>query len=47
MGDKLTVWSAPESGMEIELSTQATHTYAAAPASCRSWFAGKLAQRKS
>jgi histidine kinase/DNA gyrase B/HSP90-like ATPase len=36
MGGKLTVWSAAESGMEIELIIPATHAYAVPPR--RSWF---------
>jgi signal transduction histidine kinase len=43
MGGKLTVWSAPKSGTEIELSIPAARTYAGAPAPRRSWFAEKLA----
>jgi signal transduction histidine kinase len=34
---KLTVWSAPDSGTEIELSVPAAHAYAASPG--RSWIA--------
>jgi signal transduction histidine kinase len=40
MGGKLTVWTAAESGTEIELSIPAAHAYAA-PAR-RSWFAEKF-----
>jgi len=49
MGGKLTVWTAAESGTEIELILPGTHAYAASPR--RSWFAekffGKSAQSKS
>jgi signal transduction histidine kinase len=51
MGGKLTVWTAPGSGTEIELSIPAAHAYAASPVSRRSWFAekfsGKSVQSKS
>jgi signal transduction histidine kinase/ligand-binding sensor domain-containing protein len=49
MGGKLTVWTAAESGTEIELLIPATRAYAAPPR--RSWFAeqfsGKSVQSKS
>jgi signal transduction histidine kinase/ligand-binding sensor domain-containing protein len=49
MGGNLTVWTAAESGTEIELIIPAAHAYAAA-SSRRSWFAenfsGKSAQGK-
>jgi signal transduction histidine kinase len=41
IGGKLTVWSAPDSGTEIEVSVPASHAYAATPSS-RSRFAEKL-----
>jgi signal transduction histidine kinase len=37
---KLTVWSAPDSGTEIELSVPAAHAYAASPS--RAWLAEKF-----
>jgi signal transduction histidine kinase len=40
MGGKLTVWTAAESGTEIELIIPAAHVYAASPR--RSWFAEKF-----
>jgi signal transduction histidine kinase len=40
MGGKLTVWTAAESGTEIELIIPAAHAYAAPPR--HSWFAGKF-----
>jgi signal transduction histidine kinase len=40
MGGKLTVWTAAESGTEIELIIPAAHAYAASPR--RSWFAEKF-----
>jgi signal transduction histidine kinase len=40
MGGKLTVWTAAESGTEIELIIPAAHAYASSPR--RSWFAEKL-----
>ncbi len=49
MRGKLTIWSAPGSGTEIELIIPATRVYAASPR--RSWFAekfsGKSARSKS
>jgi len=42
IGGKLTVWSAPESGTEVELSIPAAHAYATAAASrWRFPFSGK------
>jgi signal transduction histidine kinase len=41
MGGKLTVWSALESGAEVELSIPAARAYATS-ATRRSWFAEKL-----
>jgi signal transduction histidine kinase len=40
MGGKLTVWTAAQSGTEIELIIPAAHAYAASPR--RSWFAEKF-----
>jgi len=40
MGGKLTVWTAPESGTEIELSIPAAHAYAGSPR--RSWWVEKF-----
>ncbi len=42
IGGKLTVWTAPRSGTEIELSIPASHVYTAPPASWRCWFAEKF-----
>ena len=42
IGGKLTVWTAPESGTEIELSVPAIHAYAASSAPWRSWFTEKF-----
>jgi signal transduction histidine kinase len=39
---KLTVWTAPGSGTEIELSVPAVHAYAASSALWRSWFAERF-----
>jgi hypothetical protein len=39
---KFTVWTAPGSGTEIELSVPAAHAYAACSAPWRSWFAEKF-----
>ncbi len=48
MGGKLTIWTAAESGTEIELIVPAARAYAASPR--RSWFAekfsGKIEQRR-
>ena len=43
MGGKLTVWTAAESGTEIELSIPATRAYAGSPR--RSWFAEKFSRK--
>jgi len=40
---KLTVWTAPDSGTEIELSVPAVHAYVASSAPWHSWFTEKLA----
>jgi signal transduction histidine kinase/ligand-binding sensor domain-containing protein len=40
MGGKLTVWTAAETGTEIELIVPAAHSYAASPR--RSWFAERF-----
>jgi signal transduction histidine kinase len=45
MGGKLTVWTAAESGTEIELIIPATHAYAVSPR--RSWFAEKLSGKSA
>ncbi len=39
---KLTVWTAPGSGTEIELSVPASRAYTASPSPWRSWFTEKL-----
>ena len=44
VGGKLTVWTAPDSGAEIELSIPAAHAFAAASQQ-RSWLAGKLTRK--
>jgi signal transduction histidine kinase/ligand-binding sensor domain-containing protein len=43
MGGKFTVWTAAESGTEIELIIPAAHAYAASPR--RSWFAEKFSRK--
>ncbi len=45
MRGKLTVWTRPDSGTEIELSIPASHVYTASPSSWRSWFAEKFSGR--
>ena len=44
MGGKLTVWSAPESGAELELSIPAARAYATSASAWRSWFAKKFSR---
>jgi len=46
MGGRLTIWTAPDSGTEIELTIPAGHAYAEA-ASGRSWLAEKLLRSDS
>jgi signal transduction histidine kinase/ligand-binding sensor domain-containing protein len=45
MGGKLTVWTAAESGTEIEIIIPAAHAYAASPR--RSWFAEKFSWKSA
>jgi len=47
IGGKLSVWTAPDSGTEIELSIPASHVYTASPPSWRSWFAQKFSRKVS
>ena len=42
IGGSLTVWTAPDSGTEIELSVPAAHAYTASPSLWSSWFPQKL-----
>jgi hypothetical protein len=42
MRGKLTVWTAPDSGTEIELNIPAARPYAASAGPRRSWFPGKF-----
>jgi len=42
IGGKLTVWTAPGFGTEIELSVPAVHAYAASASPWRSWFTEKF-----
>jgi signal transduction histidine kinase len=44
IGGKLTVWSSPGSGTEIELTIPAARAYAEPLAPRRSWFGEKLAK---
>jgi len=45
MGGKLTVWSAPESGTEIELSIPGARAYAESLTPRRAWSGGKLVRQ--
>jgi hypothetical protein len=47
IGGKVTVWSAPESGAEIEFSVPAARAYAESPKSRRRWFGEKLAEKSA
>jgi signal transduction histidine kinase len=47
MRGKLTVWSAPDSGTEIEISIPAAHAYAEPLAPRRSWFAEKFSRKNT
>ena len=47
MGGKLTIWTAPGSGTEIELSVPAAHAYVASAAPGRSWFAEKFSGKSA
>jgi len=44
MGGKLTVWSGPKSGAEVELSIPAARAYATSASTWRSWFAKKFSR---
>jgi signal transduction histidine kinase len=44
MGGKLTVWSALESGAEVELSIPAARAYTTSASTWRSWFARKFSR---
>jgi signal transduction histidine kinase len=44
MGGKLTVWSAVESGAEVELSIPAARAYATSASTWRSWLAKKFSR---
>ena len=46
-GGKLTVWSAPDSGTEIELCIPAARAYAESLKSRRTWFGEKLAEKSA
>ncbi len=45
MGGKVTVWSALESGAEVELSIPAARAYATPASTWRSWFAKKFSRK--
>jgi signal transduction histidine kinase len=45
MGGKMTVWTAAESGTEIELIIPAAHAYAVPPR--RSWFTDKFSSKSA
>ena len=47
IGGKLTVWTAPGSGTEIELSVPASRAYTASSSPWRSWFTEKLTGKDS
>jgi signal transduction histidine kinase len=47
IGGKLTVWSAPDSGTEIELSIPAARAYAESLKSRRRWFGEKLTEKSA
>jgi len=47
VGGKLTVWSAPESGAEVELSIPAARAYATSASTWRSWFARKFSRESA
>jgi signal transduction histidine kinase/ligand-binding sensor domain-containing protein len=47
IGGRLTVWSAPDSGTEIELSIPAARAYAEPPRSGRAWFGEKRAEKSA
>jgi signal transduction histidine kinase/ligand-binding sensor domain-containing protein len=47
IGGKLAVWSALDSGTEVELSIPASHAYAASSSPRRSWFAGKFSTKST
>jgi hypothetical protein len=42
IGGKLTVWSALDAGVEVELSIPAARAYATSAPTWRSWFARKF-----
>jgi len=42
MGGSLAVWTAPESGTEVELSIPASRAYAVCPAVSRTWLVRTL-----
>jgi hypothetical protein len=45
LGGKLAVWTARDSGTEIELTVPAVHAYADAPR--RSWIADKFSPKET